>query len=99
MGLASSVMEMRVIEIFIGLVSIGLGYRLFCELPLDRSYGSRSRFVTNLAAGSLLALFGMASLVSAAGAGHSRVAHSTARHATRSSKLPRQRLNPGDRTV
>jgi hypothetical protein len=49
---------MRVAEGIIGILSIYLGYRLFCDVATERR-----RFFTNLASGALLGLFGLASLI------------------------------------
>lgn len=49
-------MTLRVIIALIGILSIYLGYRLFCGRSAQRT-------LTNFTAGALLALFGMAILV------------------------------------
>jgi len=49
-------MPIRLIIALIGMLSIYLGYRLFCGRSVQRT-------LTNLASGALLALFGMGTLV------------------------------------
>jgi hypothetical protein len=49
-------MPLRLIIALIGILSIYLGYRLFCGRSVQRT-------LTNLASGALLALFGMGTLV------------------------------------
>jgi hypothetical protein len=78
----------RVVEGIAGMLSIYLGYRLFCDIPFERSRVMRRRLLTNIASGTLLGLFGMAGLIAAAG-GHRT--HAVARGkstATRSLKSP-----------
>ncbi len=58
---------MRIAEIVTGVLSIYLGYRLFCDVPPEPSRTLARRLFTNVASGTLLALFGMAILASATG--------------------------------
>lgn len=53
---------LRIVFAVIGLLSVFLGYRLFCGLA-ERKSATLSVLVTNVASGALLALFGMAILV------------------------------------
>jgi hypothetical protein len=46
-----------------GILSIFLGYRLFCDLSRATLAGARSVSLTNLASGALLAVFGLGILV------------------------------------
>jgi hypothetical protein len=57
----------RIVEAAVGFISICLGYRLFCELPLEKTRAAYRKVLVNAASGTLLALFGMASLLAAAG--------------------------------
>jgi hypothetical protein len=54
--------SLRAVAALVGVLSIFLGYRLFCGLSGQKT-AERSGLVTNLASGALLALFGMAILV------------------------------------
>ena len=51
-------MWLTIAPIFVGALSIFLGYRLFCDVS-----GRRSGVFTSLASGALLALFGMGLLI------------------------------------
>lgn len=53
---------LRMVIALVGILSIFLGYRLFCGISGVRT-GRRSTVMTNLASGALLALFGMGMLV------------------------------------
>jgi hypothetical protein len=61
-----NIAAIRLIEITIGVFSIYLGYRLFCDIPHDESPASRRRIFTNITSGTLLALFGMGILLTGA---------------------------------
>jgi hypothetical protein len=51
-----------VVLALIGILSVYLGYRLFCGIAEQRT-GKPSLLITNLASGALLALFGIGILV------------------------------------
>ena len=53
---------LRVVTAAIGLLSVFLGYRLFCGVA-DRKSARPSSLFINIASGALLALFGMGILV------------------------------------
>jgi hypothetical protein len=74
---------MRVAEGVIGMFSIYLGYRLFCDVATERR-----RFLTNLASGALLGLFGLASFIAATTNYHPRDASLRGRGTTRSLNAP-----------
>jgi hypothetical protein len=78
----------KMVEVAVGLVSIYLGYRLFCEIPFERSRIMRRRVMTNVASGALLALFGVASLVAAASGSEPRPARVHPRGTTPSLHSP-----------
>jgi hypothetical protein len=100
MDIAQSWGWMTLVEMAMGTLSIFLGYRLFCDLPSARNRVMRLRLVTNLASGTLLALFGMAILIAAAHGHERRGVNANTPRATHSLKSPAtHRYRIAERTV